>query len=139
VQGTEGVYHTHRYQAPDMRPQLHNSVAISHLGQCPKPLVFCLNFTTPPPQLPGSSHGCFSPQLPGNRPAGLAHFKRGCLPPPPYLTLTCSYSSLLSLPFTASTTLLAPLPAMTINALKPWTLPLFIETHSTGAMEQVFL
>ena len=27
------------------------------------------------------------PQLPGNSQAGLAHYKRGCLPPPPSLTL----------------------------------------------------
>jgi hypothetical protein len=38
----------------------------------------------------------------------------------------------LSLPLSVSTTILAPLPAMTINALIAW-------TCHVGAMEQVFL
>jgi hypothetical protein len=73
---------------------LHNSVTISHVGQCSKALIFCLD-SNPPPQLPGNSQVCSSPQLPGNSQVGLAHYKRGCLPPPPSLTLA-SLSLLLS-------------------------------------------
>ena len=36
------------------------------------------------------------PQLPGNSQAGLAHYKRGCLPPPPSLTLLFLLLSLAS-------------------------------------------
>ena len=97
-------------------------------------LAFCLN---PTPWLPGNSQICSSPQLPGNSQVGLAHYKRGCLPPPLSLTAaSCLHLSLallgsslspsfppslhvvmaglyfstlfLSLPFSASTTLLPP-------------------------------
>ena len=92
-------------------------------------LVFCLNST---PTIPGSSQVCSTPQLPGNSQVGLAHYKRGCLAPPLSLThlpLSCllppcapplpipffpfsmwSWPLIYSLPFSASTTLLTPLP-----------------------------
>ena len=91
-------------------------------------LAFCLNST---------------PQLPGNSKVGLIHFYRGCLSPPPSLTLASLlllslalalpfpipfpshslhvlmamagfYFTTLSfsLPFSASTTLLTPLPSL---------------------------
>ena len=104
--------HAPRYQAPDTEASApHNSVAINHIGQCLKPLVFCLDSI---PQL------CSSPQLPGNIQVGLAHYKGGCLPPPPSLTLaflSCLLASPLSTflppplhmaPWPASTSLLSP-------------------------------
>jgi hypothetical protein len=64
---------------------------------------YCWYFVwTPPPQLPGNSQVCYSPQLPGNGQVGLAHHKRGCLPPPLLLLL-------LSLPSWLFTPPLSPL------------------------------
>ena len=91
-------------------------------------LVFCLDTT---PKIPSYCHVCSSPQLPGNSQIGLAYYKRGCLalpltlvslfliplpfdplfPTPFHVVMSSLYFSTLSLslPFSASATLLTPL------------------------------
>ena len=106
---------------------------------------------TLPLQLPGNNQVCSSPQLPGKIQVDLAHYKRGCLPPPHSLSLLFSYSlascslapslpipflpslhmvmvSLyfstlsFSLPFSAYTTLLTLLPKPKINSVLYYTI-----------------
>jgi hypothetical protein len=114
----------------DTRPQLHNSVAISHVGQCPKLLVFSLDST---PTVTWQQPGRPCPLWKGCLPLTLLLlplFLAILLPLSPHSLLPSLRVSMaglyfstlpLSLPFFASTTLLAPLPAITINALIPWT------------------
>ena len=45
LQEMKEAYQALRHQVPDMMLQLHNSVFISHVGQCLKPLIFCLDST----------------------------------------------------------------------------------------------
>ena len=105
-------------------------------GNAPSPWY---SVWTPSPQLPGNSQVCSSSQLPGNSQVGLAHYKRGYLPPLSSLTLLLLLLPLApwlplflnSLPRSHhvamadlyfSTLFLSPRfsASTTINALKPW-------------------